>query len=215
MLLALDTSTQQAGLALFDGAVRAELSWQAGRQHAAQLLPQLERLLTLVGLDQQALRAVAAARGPGSFTGLRIGLATAQGLALALGVPLYGVCTLDVLAAGFETSCLPVRPLVEAGRGRFASACYDLSADGPIRRSEIVGLSLDQLPELVQERTVLCGDLSAADRARVRAMLGDMVTIASPAASVRRPAVLAQLAWERWSRGESGEAALEPLYLTR
>ena len=46
MLLALDTSTQQAGLALFDGAVRAELSWQAGRQHAAQLLPQLERLLT-------------------------------------------------------------------------------------------------------------------------------------------------------------------------
>jgi tRNA threonylcarbamoyladenosine biosynthesis protein TsaB len=100
MLLAIDTSTQLAGLALYDGAVQAELVWVAGRRHSAQVMPQLERLLRLLDMEVTALTAVAAARGPGSFTGVRVGLAAAQGLAVALDLPVYGVCSLDVLAAG-------------------------------------------------------------------------------------------------------------------
>src|SRR5215213_9785687 len=91
VLVAIDTSTQLAGLALFDGTVQAELTWQAGRRHSSELLPQLERLLGLVPLDVSQIRAVAVARGPGSYTGVRVGLAVAQGLAVALGVPAYGV----------------------------------------------------------------------------------------------------------------------------
>lgn len=216
MLLALDTSTSLAGLALFDGGVRAELTWQAGRQHSVQLLPRLEALLALAGVTRGDLTALAVARGPGSFTGVRVGLAVAQGLALGLDLPVFGVCTLDVLAAGLECSDLPVRPLLDAGRGRYATALYDLLDGRAVRRSELSGVTLDELALVVKERSVLCGELSAADRERVRAMLGDVATLASPAASLRRPGVLAQLGWQLWRAGVAGDpAALEPLYLSR
>ncbi len=69
---------------------------------------------------------------------------------------------------------------------------------------------------MVDERSVLCGELTAADRERVRAMLGDMATLVSPAASLRRPAMLAQLGWQLREEGAAGDpAAMEPLYLSR
>ena len=218
MLLAIDTATDLAGIALFDGAVRAELTWVAGRKHSVQLLPQVERLLDLLGLDTGGLNAIAAARGPGSFTGVRVGLAAAQGLALALGIPAYGVGTLDVLAAGQEASDLPVRPLLNAGRNRFATALYERRAGwGQLARTtDIVGLELDQLPELVREPCLLCGDLDEAARRRLGEILGDLARIAGPAQSVRRPAILAQLGWARFQAAELGDpAALEPVYLSR
>jgi tRNA threonylcarbamoyladenosine biosynthesis protein TsaB len=214
VLVAIDTSTQLAGLALFDGAVQAELIWQAGRRHSSELLPQLERLLALLPLDVSQLRAVAVARGPGSYTGVRVGLAVAQGLAVALGVPAYGVCTLDVLAAGQESSPLPIRPLVDAGRKRYATALYSWVDGQLVRQSELTGLALAELPDLVRAPTLLCGDLDDSVRLSLRAMLGADARLASPAASVRRPAVLAQLAWDRFLAGEAGDpAALEPIYL--
>lgn len=216
MLLAIDTSTDLAGLALYDGAVQAELTWVAGRKHSVQLLPQIERLLELVGLPIGGITAIAAARGPGSFTGVRVGLATAQGLAVALGVPAYGVCSLDILAAGQEASALPVRPLLDAGRNRFATALYEPRAGQIERSGEIIGIELAQLDELVRAPCLLCGDLDAADRAAIRAILGERVALATPALSLRRPAVLAQLGLAQHQAGRGGGVAgLEPLYLTR
>jgi tRNA threonylcarbamoyladenosine biosynthesis protein TsaB len=216
MLLAIDTSTELAGLALYDGAVQAELTWVAGRKHSQQLLTQLERLLELRGLSPASLTAVAAARGPGSFTGVRVGLATAQGLALALELPAYGVVTLDVLAAGQEVSTLPIRPLLDAGRRRFATASYEWQSGRLQRTSEIVGIALDELPNLVDGPCLLCGDLDSAARAAIRDMLGEDVRVASPALSLRRPGVLAQLAWGQHQRNQPASLAdLEPLYLSR
>src|SRR3954465_7408992 len=100
MLLAVDTSTSQAGLALYDGRVRTELVWHAGRDHGRHLMPAVDQALDRVGLRPGDLTAVAAARGPGSFTGLRVGLAVAQGMAVALEIPAYGIGALEVLAAG-------------------------------------------------------------------------------------------------------------------
>ena len=99
MLLAVDTSTTQAGIALYDGRVLAEVSWLAGRDHGRQLLPVIRDMLIRLGRTPTDLTAVAAARGPGSFTGLRVGLSVGRGLAFALGLPLYGIGSLDVLAA--------------------------------------------------------------------------------------------------------------------
>ena len=215
MLLAIDTSTELAGLALYDGAVRAELTWLAGRRHSSQLLPEIERLLALVGAAARELTAIAAARGPGSFTGVRVGLATAQGLALALDLPAYGVCTLDVLAAGQEAAALPIRPLLDAGRRRFATALYEQRGGRVERRGEIVGIALEQLSENVAEPCLVCGDLNSEAREQIRAMLGGTVQLASPALSLRRAGVLAQLAWERFRDGEAPDpSGLEPLYLS-
>src|SRR5688572_6448874 len=104
LLLAIDTSTAYAGVALYDGGVRTELVWWAGRNHARQLMPTVRGALEQLGRRPEDLAVVAAARGPGSFTGLRVGLAAAHGLAFALGLPLYGVGSLDVLAAGLAAS---------------------------------------------------------------------------------------------------------------
>src|SRR5262245_39093573 len=94
VLLALDTSTGQAGLAIDDGTVLAEQVWQAGRDHGRFLMPAVQETMARLGRRPADLTAVAAARGPGSFTGLRVGLAVARGLAVALEVPLYGIPSL-------------------------------------------------------------------------------------------------------------------------
>jgi len=103
LVLALDTATERASCALLrDGVVLGERTSKAGR-----VLADADELLRAAGLEPAALEGIVVGTGPGSFTGLRIGLASARGLALALGVPVAGVSTLDALAAG-TPDALPV-----------------------------------------------------------------------------------------------------------
>ncbi|MBI4492270.1 MAG: tRNA (adenosine(37)-N6)-threonylcarbamoyltransferase complex dimerization subunit type 1 TsaB [Chloroflexi bacterium] len=216
MLLALDTCTSIASLALFEGEVLAECTWRAGREHSAQLLLEVDRALARLGRRPADLTAVAVAHGPGSFTGVRVGIALAKGLAFALDLPAYGVCSLDVLAATQELAQQPVRPLLEAGRGRFATALYQRGSSGWERQGPIQGIDLDALPGLVQVPTVVCGDLWGGVREQVAQRLGPLAILASPAASPRRAGYLAQLAWQRWQAGERPTPqALEAVYLAR
>ena len=108
MILAIDTATQYAGLALYnqDG-IYTEESWYAGRNHTVELMPRIIRILKLANLKVAALTALAVSLGPGSFTGLRIGLATAKGLALPHKLPVVGVPTLDIVAYPFQDRTLP------------------------------------------------------------------------------------------------------------
>ena len=100
MLVAIDTATGYASLALHDGLrVRVEHTWESPRRHTVELLPRLVAALEQLDVGADHLSGVAVSRGPGSFTGLRVGMAVAKGLALARGLPLVGVPTLDVVAA--------------------------------------------------------------------------------------------------------------------
>jgi tRNA threonylcarbamoyladenosine biosynthesis protein TsaB len=215
VLLAVDTSTSRAGIALYDGDVLAEVVWRAGRDHGRHLMPVVEETMRRIGRQPADLTAVAAARGPGSFTGLRVGLSVTRGLAVALDIPAYGIGSLDVLAAGLPPFGMPVRAVLAAGRGRFATALFE-PADGTYQRAdEVMGVTLDSLLRLVMERCAIVGDLDAESRTRLAA-LGDHVWVASPALCVRRPAVLAELAWQRLRQGCSPEPeAGEPIYLSR
>lgn len=215
MLLAVDTSTSQAGLAVYDGRVRTELVWQAGRDHGRHLMPAVEASLRRIGLGPADLTVVAAARGPGSFTGLRVGLGVAQGLALALGIPMYGIGSLEVLANGLPPLGRPVRAVLEAGRGRVATARFEASQDGYIRAEDVMGVDLESLVRLVENGCAVVGDLDAETRTRLAALDGD-IWVAPPALSVRRPAVLAELAWWDHQQGRQPRAEdREPIYLTR
>lgn len=100
-VLVIDTATTRAVIAIgdSDGTLRSERSWDAGYRHAEELLPGIEALLHDAGLDARALHAIAVGTGPGAFTGLRVGIATAKGLAHALGVPIVGVPTGEALLA--------------------------------------------------------------------------------------------------------------------
>src|SRR5215472_11477498 len=100
LLLALDTSTRQASVALCsESELCGEYSWQIGNNHCMELLVQIQRLVAACGKTMPDIEAVAVARGPGSFNGLRVAVATAKTLAFALKIPLVGVGPLDIIAA--------------------------------------------------------------------------------------------------------------------
>lgn len=214
LLLALDTCTSYASVALYNGQVLSETTWRAGREHSSRVLEEVDRALARVGCRPSDLSAVAAARGPGSFTGVRVGVALARGLSFALDIPAYGVGSLQVLAAAQELSPLPVRPLLEAGRGRFATALFERGPRALQQRGSLQMITLDDLPSLVQTPTLLCGDLWGAARQRVSDLLGPLAVLPSPAASLRRAGYLAELAWARLQSGQPpAPEELEPIYL--
>ncbi len=214
MLLAIDTSTELTGLACYDTAgVLGECVWHSGRNHTAQLLPQLTLLLRHLGRGRDEITAVGVALGPGSWSGLRVGLSTAKGLALAHNLPIIGVGALDVLAYQHARADLPVVPIIRLGRERFAIA---RAADPPNSTQRLVAhnVTLAELCAAIGERTLFCGDIDADVQAKLRAALGDRAVFPGPAANVRRPGYLAELAWHRLQAGVLDNlATLEPIYL--
>jgi tRNA threonylcarbamoyladenosine biosynthesis protein TsaB len=100
MILAIDTATDWVGLALHDGSsVLAEFGWRSRRTQTIELAPAVAQLWARTGVSAGDLSAIAVAIGPGSYTGLRVGLALAKGMALGQNLPLIGVPTLDIVAA--------------------------------------------------------------------------------------------------------------------
>ncbi|MEO8971624.1 MAG: tRNA (adenosine(37)-N6)-threonylcarbamoyltransferase complex dimerization subunit type 1 TsaB [Ktedonobacteraceae bacterium] len=127
LLLALDTSTRQASVALCtEQSVLGEYTWQVGNNHSVELLERIQRLFAECGTTMQALDAVAVATGPGSFNGLRVALTTAKSLAFALQKPLVGVSTLDIIAAQHHDWPGPICALLEAGRSELYVVCYTI-----------------------------------------------------------------------------------------
>jgi tRNA threonylcarbamoyladenosine biosynthesis protein TsaB len=214
MLLALDTSTRTIGVALYDGLrVLGEMVWTSDGFHTVELAPAVADSLARAGLQMKDLQALAVATGPGSFTGLRIGMALGKGMALARRLPLMGVRTLDVLAAAQPVREIPMVALLQIGRGRLAASWYEASSGAWKPTGEIDVLTAQALAERIQKPTVVCGEMSTEER-RILSRLRKNVVMASPANSLRRPSFLAELAWQRWQAGEVDDpASLSPVYL--
>jgi len=219
-VLAIDTATRYAGLAIYDGhSVLSELTWRANQNHTITLMPNLIRMLAQQGLSITGLAGLAVALGPGSFTGLRIGLAVAKGLALARGLPLVGVPTLDIVAC----SCAPLSPhngvlflraILEAGRGRFCVADYRWTEAKLHRDGDYRILSHDQIADGAKKPTLFCGEIDETGEQAIRSILGGHAMIVPPAARLRRPGYLAQLGWARLGQGQQDDpATLSPIYL--
>lgn len=214
MLLAIDTATTIAGLALYDEeGLHVEQMWQTRGNHTVELMPYIVRACEQQGLAPNQLTAVAVSMGPGSFTGLRVGMSVAKGIALAQKIPIVGVSTLDATAYPHRDLQVSVCAVLRAGRGRYAAALYGGSADR-WRQSQDVLVSAGQLAALLIEPTLICGevDSSLADTLRVEA--GERVVLASPARTVRRAGYLAELGWQRFRRGDVDNlVSLSPYYL--
>lgn len=213
-LLAIDSSTKNCGLAIFDGQrVRYESVWQSRDFHSVDLAPGIQQALAKTGMALSELKAIAVAIGPGSYTGLRIGLSLAKGLAFAHGLGLVAVSTLDVLAAGQSPRDLPMAAVLQAGRGRLAVGWYEVKKNRWVAKELPALMTAQELAELVHKPTLICGELEEEDRATLGRKYKNAMLV-SPAWSVRRPAFLAELAWQRWQTGDVDEAAgLAPFYL--
>jgi tRNA threonylcarbamoyladenosine biosynthesis protein TsaB len=221
MLLAVDTSTPQIGLALYDGAqVLAESLWKSKARHTVELAPAVADMLARAGLAIEAVKALGVAIGPGSFTSLRVGLSFVKGLALARSLPIVGINTLSVVAASQPLTDIPLACLLPAGRGRLALGWYHPAT---VRRGHAhdggwqaagnpVIVTAEALFASIEQDAVVAGDLTASERS----ILGknQHIQLVSPALSTRRPAILAELAFARWQSGDVDNLdSLAPLYL--
>ncbi len=215
LMLAIDTATSWCGVALYDGALQLELNWRAERHHSEQLMPNIERAFELTGIDRGDLGALAVARGPGSYTGVRVGITVARVLGYALGIPSIGVDALDVLAYPHGDRGMPVRAFLNAGRRRYATALYHPQGDGLERVGALQSVGDDSLVELVTEPTVCCGELSSAAREVMEQAAGCAAVFVSPSRSVRRSAILAEIAWRGWQARHPAAAETDPIYITQ
>ena len=213
MLLAVDTSTAQVGLALYDGAqVLGEMTWAAHQHHTTELAPALCGLLDRCGVSMDKVHALGVAIGPGSFTSLRVGLSLVKGIAFARHLPVMGIPTLDIIAAAQPVAKYPLVALLQAGRTRIAFNVYknqkkEWQAEGEIRSGTV-----DELLTQIESSTIIAGELTSEDRKKLSK--NKNVLLASPVNCVRRPSVLAELAWARWQADQVDDAAaLAPIYL--
>jgi tRNA threonylcarbamoyl adenosine modification protein YeaZ len=213
LLLAFDTATPAVTVALHDGThVLAETTTADARRHGELLASSIDAVLTEAGADRLDITAVAAGTGPGPYTGLRVGLVTARVLGSALGVPVYGVCTLDVIAADAVAAARGREFIVttDARRREVYWARYDASGrrlDGPA-----VGFPADvaETAAASQGSPAAQGVLAAgAGPLLYPGILGEPIEPSYPAAGT-----LARLAAQHVTAGAPATGA-EPIYLRR
>jgi len=164
-------------------------------------------------VDMKDIRILATATGPGSFTSLRIGLAAVKGLSLALQVPIIGIPSLDITAAGVPVKDIALATVLQAGRGRLAVGWYHAKEGAWVSNEPAEVMTPDELEQKIHKPTIVCGELNTDER-QTLARRWKKVILTSPAESVRRPAILAQLAWKRWlSMDVDDIVTLAPIYL--
>jgi tRNA threonylcarbamoyladenosine biosynthesis protein TsaB len=214
VLLALDTSTRVMGLALYNGSnLLCEGTWACGDHHTVELAPAIAEALKRCGVNASALKVLGVATGPGSFTGVRIGLALAKGLALAQHIPLVGIPTLDIVAAAQPVQDIQLAAVLQAGRGRLAVGWYRVVAGAWQTQGNLEVLDAPALAERIQQPTQVCGELNEEER-QILGRKRKLVVLPSPAQSLRRAGFLAELAWRRWQAGQVDDpVSLAPIYL--
>lgn len=215
MLLAIDTATRMASLALHDGGrVRSEVTWEINDHHTVELTPRIMWMMSQAEVSESELSALAVSIGPGSFTGLRVGLAIAKGLALAIAIPIVGVPTLDIVAYAQTVTKGPLLAVLQVGRGKLATLPYRRVRGAWRAQGELQVVALDQIGEDWDSPVWLCGELDATARAALSRRLGKQVKLIEPARSLRRAAFLAELGWRRVNSGHVDDLdSLAPIYI--
>lgn len=202
-------------MALHDGnTVVAEHGWLSVNTQTVELAPAVREMLRRAGVDSEDLGGIAVALGPGSYTGLRIGLGFAKGLALAHNTPIIGVPTLDIVAAAAPELEGELVVVAQAGRRRITDARYHWRGKAgwqPLEQP--VNETWQSLLERVEPPVTFTGE-TVGDAPRLIRTAGKGYRLLSPAGRVRRAGYLAQIGWERLRRGEVNDPAeLTPLYL--
>ena len=193
-ILAIDTSTDTASIAITDGEdILVESMLNVGRTHSEILIPSFQEMLEKTQLDIKDLDLLALTLGPGSFTGVRIGASTIKGFALALERPVAGVSTLEALALNFPFSSLPIMPLFDARRGEIYSAMFKWEGGTIKRLSEDRAASPEDAIKKIKIKTVFVGDGLVKYGQMIKDTLGDNAVFAPRAAWYVRASNVAAL----------------------
>lgn len=223
MLLAIDTATKLLGLALYDGeSLLAEQFWRTNNKHNLILATSIEQILDICDVNTDDLTVIAVANGPGSYTGLRIGVALAKGMASARQLPLIGINTLDIIAAGqtFTDARHVLLCVLQAGRGRVIVGEYHVKKGRwQAKSTPFITKWGDLFADLETEIPYfVAGEVDAEGRKAIEATQQTELTVnlIDAAKRSRRTGFLAQLAWQRYHAGQEDDfaaAKLAPVYL--
>lgn len=220
MLLAIDTSTQMISLALHDGAqVRVEETWHTSNNHTVELAPSIQNLLQRADASPSELTAVAVSIGPGTYSGLRVGVSLAKGLAGARDLPLVGVVSLDILALAQPQFDGELIVVAGAGRTRIVAGRYKWRHVRWQATEEPQNTDWSALLTSMRAPVIISGEVDDAGREAIHQAraAGSPVTLAPPSQRIRRAGFLAEEAWLRLRNAAEGvkfpAAAVTPIYI--
>jgi len=214
-ILGIDTATPILALGIVDDEkVLSEIRFNAGQTHAQLLLPSIEKVLKDADLELEDLNGIALSIGPGSFTGLRIGLATAKGLCFASGKPLLTVPTLDGLVYFNRTLPYPLVPVLDAKKNEVYSAVYN-SREGVLERiSDYWVLSAEKLVAKIPEEVIFLGLGLEVFQDRLKELCGEKAHFLAGERNLPSGSSIAFLGLEKFRRSEFEDLEkAEPLYL--
>lgn len=217
-ILAIDSSGLVASVAILrDGILAGEYTINYKKTHSQTLLPMLDEVVKMIDFDLNSLDAIAVAAGPGSFTGLRIGSATAKGLGLALKKPLISVSTIEGLAFNLYRVKGLICPIMDARRNQVYTGIYRYEEDELVTVLEPCAIAIDELIEKLQElneKVIFTGDGMPVFETVLKETLGQKCDFAPPHFARQRAGAIACLG-AKYLRAGKLESAEEhkPVYL--
>lgn len=187
--------------------------------HSQTIMPMLEHLKNLIEIDLEKVDAIAVTSGPGSFTGLRIGVSSAKAMAMALEVPLIGIPTLDVMANNITYTDAIICPIMDARRNQVYTAYYEWRGEELVRLSDHLGIEIDELLELLKQtnrKVIFLGDGVKVFKEKIESILGHQANFAPSFLMMQRAGTLAHLACTAFEKGECVDPnTFVPLYLRK
>ena len=213
-VLSIDTSGRFNEIGLVDGDREiGGLVWEAADNSLRDIILNIDLVLGKARLDLADVDGLAVGVGPGSWTGVRVGMTVGKTLAYATGKPLCGISSLDALAYQGRNVPTLLCPMVEAGRGNIYAAFYRSLGETTVRQGEYYAGNISGLLKLVREPILFLGDATLLHRQAIPESLGLLANFRDPAEEVRGYGIAA-LAVARFERGERDDAlSLAPLYL--
>lgn len=219
-ILALDTSTNVATVAILeDDVIIGEYSCNKGKTHSQRLMPMIQSLLEKVGLSATDMDAFAASIGPGSFTGLRIGVTTVKAMAFAAEKPVISIHTLDALAYNLTMSEALICPIIDARNSQVFTAVFRFINGKLERLTDYLGIHINELVDIIRPmegEVVLLGDACNMHKDYFTLELGERVSIAPPNIALAKASSVAVLARNAFLEGKLENCYdMVPFYLRK
>ncbi|HDZ91829.1 MAG: tRNA (adenosine(37)-N6)-threonylcarbamoyltransferase complex dimerization subunit type 1 TsaB [Deltaproteobacteria bacterium] len=217
MILAINTSTPQFSLALLDGdgTLLTEQIMSGGKGHFKALMPALDFMLQSNGFKIDEVRCIGVATGPGSFTGLRVGIALAKGLCHALELPLVGISSLEAMANQIPWADLPLVPVLTSRRGEAFTTLFRRGPRGELVRSGVdMSIKFEDFPSCFTEPAMFVGNDYRDQAPRIKDLLGPSALLAPAFLWNLKASSIGSLALKRFASGDLDDPyQLTPVYL--
>ncbi len=216
-ILAVDTATKTCSAAVMDNdTLLSEVNLARTQTHSRHLMDVIDTAVSLSGLDINDMDGFAVTKGPGSFTGLRIGISTVKGLAVVSGKPLVGILTLDALAFQFSSFSCPVCIMLDARKGEVYYSLYRFKNGSVIKDAKELVLPPERVIDGIKGPCLFAGDGAITYKKNIQKLMSDSAVFASEGRNMIRASSVAAISLEKFKNGDTDDvSAFVPFYIRK